>query len=173
MYFRLFENETGTARFVRGWSTLGYVYLLRSASQVEEAELEAAERSGAVGSLFISTPVQLESALVPAAAQHTYPQRALLCHGNFWRTAVDLLLERMDLVMIDLTGFRLENVGTAYELQRVIDRFPIERVTLLAAPASDRKFLAAQVRAAWSRMAAGSPNAGTGARAVHVELRVA
>ena len=48
--------------------------------------------------------------------------------------------------MIDLTGFGLENTGTAYELQRVIDRFPVERVTLLAAPTSDRPFLAAQIR---------------------------
>ena len=44
-------------------------------------------------------------------------------------------------------------------------------MTLLANADSDQKFLAAQVRAAWARMADGSPNAGTGTRTVHVELR--
>jgi hypothetical protein len=194
MYFRLFENARGTSRFVRGWRRLGYVYLLRSADQVSAEELEAAEESGSAASMFISTPDQLEAALAKAPTgreepppapdgfiqrvrwvatyveSQSYPQRALLCHGNFWKTAVDFLLQRMDLVMIDLTGFGLENTGTAYELQRVIDAFPIDRVTMLAERNSDQPFLAAQIRAAWSRMAAGSPNAGTGERTVFVEL---
>jgi hypothetical protein len=173
---------------------LGYVYLLRSADQVPAEELDAAEATGSVASMFIATPAQLDAALADVRVgrnelppmpdglvrkwrwlatsleNQAYPQRAFLCHGNFWKTAVDLLLQRMDLVMVDLTGFGLDNTGTAYELQRVIDTFPIERVTLLADRTSDQPFLAAQVRAAWSRMADGSPNAGTGGRTVHVEL---
>ena len=91
-YFRLFENAAGTTRFVRSWSTVGSVCLLRSADQVAAEELQAAEAAGSVASMFISTPAQLDAALgAPTVVDQGHAQRAMLCHGNFWRTAVDLL----------------------------------------------------------------------------------
>jgi hypothetical protein len=191
LYLRLFDNVTGTAAFLASaWRTVGYVHLLRSADQVDARELRAARAGGSVAALFIRSADQLAAEL---AAQPTrrhdvaqprgpigtirwfrdpergrYPTRALLCHGSFWQHAVDLLLDRMDLVVLDLSGYRPENTGTRFELQRVIDRFPIERVLFLAEPHSDEPFLTAQLRAAWSQMAAGSPNTGTGARCARV-----
>ena len=97
-----------------------------------------------------------------------YPVKPLLCHGSFWKAAVDLLLARVDLVVLDLTGYLPEHAGTRYELQRVIDRYPIEQVTLLAQPTSDRRFLTAQIHSAWAQMAEASPNAGTELRTAHV-----
>ena len=151
LYLRLFDNVAGTTRFTRSpWRRYGYIHLLRSAAQVEAEELEAAEDSGSVASLFISTPEQLDAALARQATgredeprpkglikswrwtfdhdRGRYPVRALLCHGSFWKAAVDLLLARMDLVALDLAGYRPEHAGTRYELQRVIDRYPIDRV---------------------------------------------
>jgi hypothetical protein len=90
----------------------------------------------------------------------SYPLCPLLCHGAFWKAAVDTLLEHVDLVVLDLSGFRPENAGTRYELQRVVDRFPIEHVVLLADPQSNQRFLTVQIQEAWSLMAEGSPNAG-------------
>ena len=193
LYLRLFDNVAGTTRFVRGpWRRFGYIHLLRSAAQVDADELEAAEDSGSLASLFISTPEQLDAALARQATgrddeprpegliktwrwlrdpeRGSYPVRALLCHGSFWKAAVDLLLARMDLVVLDLAGYRPEHTGTRYELQRVIDRYPIDRVLLLAEPVSDRRFLTAQIRAAWAQMADGSPNAGTGSRPLFVAV---
>jgi hypothetical protein len=192
MYFRLFENVRGTGRFVAGGSQVGYVYLLRSAGQVSADELDAAEETGSEATLFISSLEQLETVLAeqPVGRIDTpppkglvemwrratdvehrgYPVRQLLCHGSFWKSAVDVLIDRVDLVVIDLTGYRRENTGTGFELQRVIDRVPIERVMMLVERASDRPYLTAQLRDAWRRMADGSPNAGTGSRTVHVTV---
>ena len=193
LYLRLFDNIAGTSHFLNGpWRRYGYVYFLASATQVDAGELESAKHSGSVASLFISTPGQLEAALVrqesgpydeprPQGLLKTwrwmintelrpYPVVALLCHGQFWKSAVDLLLARMDLVALDLSGYRPQHAGTHYELQRVIDRYPIDRVTLLAETASDQEFLTAQVEAAWTQMADGSPNAGTGPHTVHVAV---
>jgi hypothetical protein len=89
-----------------------------------------------------------------------YPPRALLCHGSFWKSALDLLLRRVDLVVLDLSGYQRKNVGTGYELQRVIDRFRVSDCLLLADQLSDDEFLTAQIHQAWSRMGYGSPNAG-------------
>jgi hypothetical protein len=35
-----------------------------------------------------------------------------------------VLIDRVDLVVNDLTGYGRENTGTGFELQRVIDRSP-------------------------------------------------
>ncbi len=67
-----------------------------------------------------------------------YPVRALLCHETFWKSAVDVP-ERADLVVIDLHGYHWNNIGTAYELQRVVDRFPIERCLVLATRLSSKR----------------------------------
>jgi hypothetical protein len=191
LFLRLFDNVTGTQRFVNSsWRRFGYVHVLRSASQVHASELAAAKDSGSVAELFIATPAQLDAALLVQATgkwdeprphgfvaqlrwifnkeRGRYPVRALLCHGSFWQFAIDLLLERMDLVVIDLTGYRPANAGTRFEVQRVIDRYPIARVTLLADHASDQRFLRAQIHAMWAQMAEGSPNAGGGSRSVTV-----
>jgi hypothetical protein len=210
LYLRLFDNIGGTNRFLNGpWRLNGYVYLLASATQVDADELQSAKDSGSVASPFISTPGQLEAAIVRQASERhdywprpegsfkrlkrlrwitgdepiwsylalssgglaqPYPVVSLPCHGRFWKSAVDLLLARMDLVALDLSGYRPQHAGTHYELQRVIDRYPIDRVTLLADTASDREFLTAQVEAAWTQMADGSPNAGKGPRTVHVAV---
>ena len=85
--------------------------------------------------------------------------RALLIHGSFWHTTLDVLLDRVNVVVLDLSGYQRENVGTGYELQRLVDRFPLDRTALIADQHSDELFLEAQVREAWTRMVSGSPNA--------------
>lgn len=91
-----------------------------------------------------------------------YEPVPVLCHGSFWKQAVDELLLNVDLVCLDLSGFLERNEATAYELQRVIDRYPVERLILLCDGYSDMRFLQGAIRTAWDRMAAGSPNSGTG-----------
>jgi hypothetical protein len=186
-YLRLFDNEATVKEFLHGpWRACGYVHLIRSALSVSHAELEAAEQGA---SPFISDQDWLERHLDsqpiepdPAGRRElvgitstkvkvtdpygSYPVRALLCHESFWKAALDVLLQRVDVVVLDLSGYLRANVGTGYELQRMVDRFPVDRCVLLADDESDAQFLEAQVREAWSRMAYGSPNAGTAAHRI-------
>ena len=188
-YLRLFENEARVKEFMRGrWRACGHVYLIRSALSVSHDELEAAEDGRPT---FIDTDewflAELTAPPAPPlpAGRHevrsvagskvevadqfgSYPVRSLLCHGSYWKTALDLLLERVDVVVLDLSGYQRENTGTGYELQRMIDRFPLGRCVLLTDTYSDAAFLEAQVRDAWSRMAHGSPNAGAGSRRIMI-----
>jgi hypothetical protein len=180
-YLRLFENQPRIRTFIEGaWREFGYVYLLRSAASVTPAEFRRARKSGNFASLFIASQEQLVPALegggVEPKGRHkfrtigptaikvrdkygSYGVHALLCHGTFWRAAVDVLLDRVDQVALDLSGFLPQNLGTHYELQRVIDRFPIERVVFLADQRSRQKFIIEQLQLVWSQMGAGSPNA--------------
>lgn len=189
-YLRLFDNQARVRDFLRGaWREFGYVFLLRSADSVTPAELRAAQRGGT--DLLVTTPRQFRAELdrqpttpLPPGRHKlvaisdlpvkvldpagSYPVRSVLCHGSFWQIAVDLLLARVEVVVLDLSGYRPANAGTQFELQRVIDRFPIERAVLLCEPDSDRTFLEAQLRYHWARMAAGSPNAGGSQRRITV-----
>jgi hypothetical protein len=162
------------------------VHLIRSALSVSRAELEAAEDGRPTfidnDDWFLEELTAQPDRPVPAGHREvrsvagktvevvdpygSYPVRSLLCHGSYWQAALDLLLARVDVVVLDLSGYLRENTGTGYELQRVVDRFPVERCVFLADASSDAVFLEAQVRDAWSRMAYGSPNAGPQARQV-------
>lgn len=192
VYLRLFENQSRIRTFLEGaWREFGYVHFLRSADSVSRSEYRAAETSGDVGSLFVSDSESMIARLGGAPLEPlpkgrhkltglapesirvrdkygSYPARGLLCHGAFWRRAVDLLLDRADLVVLDLSGLTDRNEGTLYELQRVIDSYPVERVVFLADPHSKGKYLAVQVQQAWREMAAGSPNGGMQPRSVMI-----
>jgi hypothetical protein len=186
-YLRLFDNEKGLQEFLAGaWREFGYVHLIKDADSVSPDEAQAMARGSDV---FINSRTRLLEELAARPLQPlspgrhelayfaadpvkvsdrygSYPVRALLCHETFWKSAVDVLLERADLVLIDLHGYHWNNTGTAYELQRVVDRFPIERCVVLAAASSDMAFLEAQIQRAWSQMARGSPNEGRQSREV-------
>jgi hypothetical protein len=191
-YLRLFENQPRMRTFIEGaWREFGYVHLLRGAASVTRAEYRWARRSGTPSALFVSSREQLLAQLEAQRDQPyrkgryrfkaigartirvrdrygSYPMRAILCHGNYWQAAVDLLLDRIDLVSFDLSGLTERNVGTLFELHRVIDRFPIERVVFLADQRSNHRFLASVIQEAWLQMAEGSPNATAGARIAEV-----
>jgi hypothetical protein len=182
-YLRLFENRPRTRTFVEGaWREFGRVYLLRSASSVTPKEFRELKRRANVADIFITSRAQLVRELGASErpplgkGRHAfrdigpstlrvrdrygcYPMTALLCHGSFWKEAVDVLLEWVDLVALDLSGLRPQNEATRYELQRVLDRFPVERIVLLVDEQSNRRWLETQIQDAWSRMAPGSPNA--------------
>ena len=153
-YLRIFDNQPRARTSLQGaWRELGYVYMLRGASSVTPRELRDLRRTRR-SDFFNHSATELQSRLQHAKttpqrpgrrvfcdlAPKTirtrdryggYPPVAVLCHGSFWREAVDELLQHVDAVCMDLSGFTRRNEGTAYELQRIVDRFPIERVLYL------------------------------------------
>jgi hypothetical protein len=185
-YLRIFENDVRTVTFMEGaWREFGPVYMLRSDDSVAPKELREARRAGAVESLVVRSDDDLRTAFAPQAplakgshklstvTSHAvrvrdpygaYPVHAALCSGSYWRQAARNIATGVDLVVLDLSGYLAQNLGTHYELQMLIDCVPIERVLFLTDPMSDEKFLAEQLREAWVAMASGSPNEGTGSR---------
>jgi hypothetical protein len=194
VYLRVFANEARERNFVRGaWREFGYVRLLRSAAAVPPATLLRWHRNGALRTAFIRGGPQLDDALAGVAQEPlapgprridtiagssvlvydrfgSFPEQSLLVHGTYWQQALDRLLSGADLVVLDLSGYRRRNRGTGYELQRLVDTVPVERVLLLADPWSNKRFLRRAIEQAWRRMAAGSPNAGTGHRSFVVGI---
>lgn len=173
LYLRLFDNRAGTDRFVDRWRRYGVVHYLRSADQVTADELKTWSRRVGDLSVFIDNDAELDEFLAatrPQAGPDGYPAGELLCHGSYWKRAVLRLLQVVDFVVLDLTGFHTGHGGTAFEVRSAIDLVDVERLKLTAGPDSDRRFLTAQLQHAWSEMAADSPNAGTGGRTLTVHL---
>jgi len=178
-YLRLFDNNVRQVSFVLGaWREFGTVSMLRSAVSTTLRDVKRCRQRG-LQSLFVTTRQQLEAEL--AAVGNTprrgtsriqagpsrirvrdrygaYPMRSVLCAQATWRAAVDRLLDAADLVVLDLSSYTDRREGTRYELQRVLDRVPAERLVCLADPVSKAPILEAAIGEAWAHMSADSPN---------------
>jgi hypothetical protein len=185
VYLRAVENEARSRTFAQGaWREFGQVHLLRSAASVGPGEFRAAARDGRLSELVVGSETRFRAQCAPpgeplAAGWHrvctvagaavttfdrhgAYPVSTPTCSGAFWTRGLDILFERADLVVLDLSGYDEHVEGTQVELQRIVDRVPVEKVLLLGDPRSRPRFLQEQVHRAWAHMAAGSPNAGRG-----------
>jgi hypothetical protein len=193
-YLRLFDNQPRARTFLESaWREFGYVFLLRSATSVTRREFRRANQLQSLNEMFVhddetfgatlrlapSSPLRKGRLVLPDVAPTrvrvrdpygSYPIRSVLCHGDYWKRAVDILLRQVHLTVVDLSGFTERNAATAYELQRTIDVVPIERVMLLCDPGSSRRFLRGEVERAWSRMSADSPNATGGPRTATIAV---
>ena len=195
VYLRTFENQPRARTFLQGaWREFGYVYLLRSAESVTPDEFRQFKRSGRkFTDLLIESEKRFAAELarpLPGPSRQrwhmftnvgpqtvwvrdwygSYPPRTFLCDGKIWQPCVDMLLDQADLVVLDLSGMMPGNAGVRYEVQRVIDRIPIERVIFLADRRSDRDYLRTEIEDAWSQMAPGSPNSGAGTRVARLAV---
>ena len=193
-YLRLFDNQPRARTFLESaWRELGYVFLLRSATSVTRREFRRASRLQSLNEMFVhddetfgaalrlapTSPLKKGRLVLPDVAPTrvrvrdpygSYPVRAVLCHGDYWKRAVDILLGQVHLTVVDLSGFTERNAATAYELQRTIDVVPIEKVMMLCDPGSSRRFLRSAVEQAWSQMSADSPNATGGPRTATIAV---
>jgi hypothetical protein len=80
------------------------------------------------------------------------------CADNTWRATVVELMQRADVVLMDLRGITRERKGCEFELQQLARRLPPGRVVLVVEPGADRSLLAAALGGAaaqvhWFEMA--------------------
>jgi hypothetical protein len=92
----------------------------------------------------------------------------LFCLGTCWKEAVNALMARAGLVLLDLRGYEERRAGMRYEIEQVFNSVPLHRCVVLTQMGDDQAAIDATLRTAWSQMQAGSPNRMSGT----VELRV-
>ena len=182
LHLWVFANEERLMNYVEGaWREFGVVQILRSASSVTPKELRAARQTGALGSLLAQTPEDVDRSLAVARLElepkrfktlrgygmtsgvtfdryGSYQVHSILCNDAVWQYAVDALLDRVDVVTMDLSGFSEKHQGADYEIGRLIDRFPVQRLIFLVDPWAKKKSLENRLREAWAGMSEDSPN---------------
>jgi hypothetical protein len=111
---------------------------------------------------FVIEPTDLEQRLAAfddkPDPDGRYRVNELFCGDDAWRDAVGRLMERSDLIVMDLRGFSAKHPGCIVELQSLIDLVPAGKTVLLVDQTTDDTFLRQTLENCWRRMADASPN---------------
>src|SRR5215210_2082032 len=148
---------------IKPWRRVGVIEHLEGFDTIGESEeARAALRAGRIDDVLAKTGEEVERRL---AAQSSAPDDTLLfgryafqCTEATWRPAIRRMLDRADVVLMDLSSLSPTNQGCAWELGLLLDRVPLPRVTLLVNDSTDLECLQAILDAAARRIAANSPN---------------
>jgi hypothetical protein len=87
-----------------------------------------------------------------------FPVNSMQCANATWKEALQHLLDRADVVIMDLASLSEQNRGVAYELGKLVDEIPFNRVVLLFDDSTDLTVLKDILAQAAGRMATDSPN---------------
>jgi hypothetical protein len=134
----------------------GYDSIVRSS----EAREKLAE--GRLDEVLIKTPGELAAKM---AAESTavggdlrYRRTAFQCTDAVWKIAIQQMLDRSDVVVMDLSNLGPANLGCAYELGLLLNRVKLPRVLLLVSETTDRECLRTILEHAATRLAPDSLN---------------
>lgn len=148
---------------IKPWRRVGVIEHLEGFDTIGKSEeARAALLAGRIDDALAKTDEEVESRL---AAESLAPDDKLLfgryafqCTEATWRLAIRRMLDRADVVVMDLSSLSPTNQGCAWELGLLLDRVPLSRVTLLVNDSTDLECLQAILDAAARRIAANSPN---------------
>jgi hypothetical protein len=102
---------------------------------------------GGLAQRFIHTPADVASRLaqfdMARDADARYRINPLYCHDTTWQQALDALVLRSDVVLMDLRGFQAHNAGCCHELATLARAHRLARVVVLVGDLTDRVAAAA------------------------------
>ncbi|MGH8535444.1 MAG: hypothetical protein ACREXM_03030, partial [Gammaproteobacteria bacterium] len=111
---------------------------------------------GRSGASFVRHADELRARLAAIDAQRDPDGRfrvnEFCCADDAWRATVVELMQRADVVLMDLRGITRERKGCEFELQQFALRLPPERVVLVVDPGADRRVLNAALGEAAPRV---------------------
>jgi hypothetical protein len=144
-------NRVGPVHMLRGGGMVTYtnlgnlpkIALGRIDKQIEETEAEVLERIAGF---------RLKQTL------GYYQSHSLVCSDAVWKFALDRLLERCQVVVVDLSDFSSGRAGIAYEIGLLLDRVALDRVVFVSGPETDRSTFRTLVTDVWDTLAPDSPN---------------
>ncbi len=137
----------------------GYDSIIRS----QEAREKLAD--GRLDDVLIKSPEDLtremrnlESASGTVLEDFRFRRCKFQCTDFIWKEAIRALLERSDVVVMDLSNLKPANLGCAYELGLLLNRVKLSRVLLLVSDTTNRDCLQTILADAETRLGADSPN---------------
>ncbi|MEP6956852.1 MAG: hypothetical protein ABI883_08500, partial [Chthoniobacterales bacterium] len=119
--------------------------------------------SGRLSSHFVRDPASLERSVAdwnrPADADGRFAMGNYFCHADTWRHLLPKLLEKDDVVLMDLRSFTRENAGCVHEVRYLVETVPSDHWLIIVDRTTDRDFLDQILRETWEALPAHSPNA--------------
>lgn len=77
---------------------------------------------------------------------------ATMCHANTWRSTVAEMVRKADIVMMDLRGFRQGKDGCKWELNFLMDNFPVNSLLILVDEQDDVEFVKSTMQELWKTL---------------------
>ena len=130
---------------VERWRLTGNTVLIAGTDLVDRT-LDAADiftfLDGGLAQRFIRTPADVAPRLaafdLAPDAEGRYRINECYCHDTTWQQALGALLERSDVVLMDLRGFQAHNAGCRFELATLAQAQRLARVVVLVDAQTDR-----------------------------------
>src|SRR5215469_4894754 len=158
---QLFEAIANHWRYVGSIAQIAGPDLLKATVQPHEF-LDF--MSGKLARRFIDGPEELDLRLsetdVTSDAEGRFRVNDFFCHDDSWKFVLDRLVRDTDAVLMDLRGFSPQNAGCVFEIEELINVFPIGRAVFIVDDTTDKSFLSATVKQALDKMGSTSPNRG-------------
>jgi hypothetical protein len=105
--------------------------------------------SGHLGDRFVKSEADLarriEGLDLEPDRDGRYRVNELCCQADTWRAAVVELMDRADVVLMDLSRFTVRRAGCTFELQQLAARLDNRRLVLLTDDTTDQALIAANV----------------------------
>jgi hypothetical protein len=142
LFLRTFGNASRSDRLLhavcRSWLAAGEIHVIAGPDiAMSTASPEGVLRFATLllGHHFIRSPADLERRLRTAkhrpALDGRYEVREYPCFENTWRPAMERLAAGADAILIDVRGYTVANIGTAFELATLGELRALERTLLI------------------------------------------
>jgi hypothetical protein len=130
---------------IERWRLTGNTVLI-AGTDLADRTLDAADiftfLDGGLAQRFIHTPADVAPRLarfdMARDADTQYRINPLYCHDTTWQQALDALVLRSDVVLMDLRGFQAHNAGCCHELATLARAQRLTRVVVLVGDQTDR-----------------------------------
>jgi len=89
-----------------------------------------------------------------------FKQIGFYCFDNIWKKALSMLVQKADVVLMDLRGYTSDNKGCEYEMGYLVNNFDVSRVVILVNEFTDKEIIERTLEREWKTMKETSPNSG-------------
>ena len=94
----------------------------------------------------------------PRKQDMTFKNLPMFCFDNTWKLAVSEFIKNSKVILMDLRGFSTERKGCEYEIDFLLDTFPINGILFLVDMASDKQLVQHTINERWEFLRTNSPN---------------
>jgi hypothetical protein len=148
---------------IQPWRRVGCIEHLEGFDTVGRSEnVLAALDAGNIDRALVKTLPEIQSqfgtALYEPDRDLLFRRHAFQCTNTIWQEAVKMMLDRADVILMDLSSLSFERQGCAWELGQLLNRVPLSKVTLLMNDNTDMRCLREILETAVQHMPEDSPN---------------
>jgi len=120
--------------------------------------------SGKLATHFVRDAISLERSVAEwnrsADLDGRFSINNFFCYADSWQRLLPRLLQKDDVVLMDLRSLSADNAGCIHELNYLIDTVPLDRFVLIVDDTTNSSFLDRTLHKAWTTLPPDSPNRG-------------